>query len=140
MVWVISQIQATRASLFITHMKPSAIYAEAWGARLRNYRETLGLSQDHLADQILWCCATMSHEDADRFMRLRLACPEALAGYEISRFESGKRLPMRRSMHLLLVWVLIEAGAPLSVDEINDWLESGLQGWLTDREREALFG
>jgi transcriptional regulator with XRE-family HTH domain len=121
-------------------MTPNVWNAETWGARLRQYRETLELSQDRLADQIMLLCAQMSQDDAERFARLRLECPEALAGYEVSRFENGKRLPMRRSMHLLLVWVLIESGAALSIGEINDWLELGFQGWLTDREREALFG
>ena len=114
--------------------------ANTWGGWLRRFRLELGLSQDRLADQIVLLCAHMSDADEERFKQLRLECPEALAGYEVSRFESGMRTPLRRSFHMLLIWALVEMGLSLDVKLANQWLELGQQGWLTDREQSSLFG
>lgn len=113
--------------------------AQTWGEWLRAFRLQLGLSQEGLADQIMLVCSHMSVANATRFERLRLACPEALAGNEISRYESGKRLPLKRSFHILLIWVLMQSGVPISVELANRWLELGQQGWLTEREKNELF-
>jgi transcriptional regulator with XRE-family HTH domain len=113
--------------------------AQTWGECLRAFRLQLGLSQEGLADQIMLVCSHMSVVDAARFERLRLECPEALAGNEISRYESGKRLPLKRSFHILLIWVLIQSGVSISVETANGWLEMGKQGWLTEREKDELF-
>lgn len=110
-----------------------------WGGRLRRYREGLGLSQDQFADQVMLVCARMSREQAECFEQLRLICPKTIAGYEISRYESGKRTPMHRSMHMLFVWVLVQLGVSLELETVNEWLELGQQGWLTNRERITLF-
>lgn len=114
--------------------------AFTWGTLLRKYRENLRLSQDHLADQIVLACAKAAGEKEHRLRQLHIQCPEALAGYEISRFENDKRIPRHRHMHMLLAWVLLELGAILTPEDINHWLELGEQGWLTQREKEALFG
>lgn len=113
--------------------------AQTWGGWLRSFRQQLGMSQDELVDHILFVCAHLSSTDARRFKQIRLECPKVLAGNEISRYETGKRLPLDRSFHLLLLCVFIQSGVSLTVEQANAWLELGRQGWLTDNERRELF-
>ena len=75
----------------------------------------------------------------EKLAALRIEAPQAWAGFEISRYEKGVRIPAHRHAHLLLLWVLVHLDSTITVDEANAWLESGLQGWLTDRERQVLF-
>jgi transcriptional regulator with XRE-family HTH domain len=116
------------------------LYDNAWGGRLRLLRARLGYSQDALAAAFLRLSTDGRACHAEVFARYGLNAAVSLSGDEICRYETGQRRPKRRSTYLLLAWVMAELGVLVSIDAVNDWLDEGMQGWLTAREQRDLFG
>lgn len=55
-----------------------------------------------------------------------------------SHWQSGKRVPSRRAVILLLVIIFAERGAIRTIQEANEFLESAEHGYLTQKEQAQL--
>lgn len=110
-----------------------------WGDLFRRYRECLGVSQNAFADLVMQDCADASERCPERFALLKIDCPDALSSIDICRFEKGARIPLKRTIHLQLLWVFVMRSAIKSAAEANAMLELADQGWLTRREQQAMF-
>jgi hypothetical protein len=112
---------------------------ESWGRRLRRFRESSALSRDAFADRIVDTCVELAEGRQGALDALRIECPDGFSAGQIVHYEVDRRLPVDRATHLLLLLTLVKIGAIASIDDANDWLEAGGQGWLSARETVALF-
>jgi hypothetical protein len=134
-VGLLSGIADTQIASLLPEMKNN----KAWGLQLRRFREHLGLSQGEFSNAVSQLLVALTVEEEARLTACDIGLPEALQGFELNRYEKGKRLPIHRSRHVFLVWVLHRLGAITSITEANTWLESGGQGYLTRTEQQMLF-
>lgn len=109
-----------------------------WGERLRQMRTSVLLSRDGLASQVVRICADLAESRPDILRQLRIAYPEDFSPSLIAKFETDQRVPVDRETHLLLLLTLSKLGAVARRADADCWLDSGGQGWLSDRENAVL--
>lgn len=96
---------------------------EAWGKKLKDFRLSAQCgSQGELTERLS-----------------ELGTGINIPSNEISRYESGKRVPIDRSRHLDLIMGLVRLGGIQTLEKANEWLALGGQGYLTPEEELDIF-
>ncbi len=111
---------------------------EVWGAQLKKFRMTTGLSQAKFSEELSLKIANLDASKKESLEKIGLSY-DFLDNTELSRYENGKRLPRYRSRYIFLIWGLVELGGIKSIEEANDWLFLVDQSYLTESETETIF-
>lgn len=89
-----------------------------WGKQLRKFRKRMGYSQEELADEL---------------SKLELGL--VISSTDISRYETdAERVPKNRTRHIELISGLLKLGGILTIEEANEWVDLGGQGYLKPNE------
>ena len=111
---------------------------QEWGKQLKKFRLRTGLSQHEFSDAISIEMAQLNEETRAKLKDHNIE-NIILSNSEISRYETGKRIPRFRSRLISLIFILVRLNGINSLEEANTWLEQADQAPLTEKEIDIVF-
>ncbi len=111
---------------------------QEWGKQLKKFRLRTGLSQNEFSDAISDMVMQFD-EGLQTQLKENNIENVILSNSELSRYETGKRVPRYRSRFVTLVLMLVRLGGIESLEEANEWLGQADQSPLTEKEVEIIF-
>ncbi len=112
--------------------------SQEWGKRLKKFRLRTGLSQNEFADAISDMVVQFDEETREQLKDINIE-NMILSNSELSRYETGKRIPRYRSRFVTLILMLVRLGGIEELEEANGWLEQADQSPLTEKESGIIF-